>query len=239
VVWGCTFYFVYPRYIIFVPCLLVIHFLFLFLIACIYLLLIYSIIFVQGTDITPCYIDEDDMKHFHGTYKEVCDRHDPEFYAKFKKEADEYFLIKHRGERRGYVWASVFGIFVGGFFQWLGAATYYVPSLLSSLHAHTQCRLGGIFFDDLNDRDPEEIFEFCKDAANHVVAAYGPIIEKHKNDPFTEEQKQWQQLRRGRYVEFNLVSTVRRRMPSGRKINGFEKETLLTPSSNTPYMLSS
>ena len=66
-----------------------------------HILLFYSILFVQGTDITPCYIDEDDMKHFHGTYKEVCDRHDPEFYAKFKKEADDYFLIKHRGERRG------------------------------------------------------------------------------------------------------------------------------------------
>lgn len=54
-----------------------------------------------GTDITPCYIDEDDMKHFHGTYKEVCDRHDPEYYNKFKAWADDYFLIKHRGERRG------------------------------------------------------------------------------------------------------------------------------------------
>jgi coproporphyrinogen III oxidase len=122
--------------------------------------------FGGGTDITPCYIDEVDMKHFHGTYKAVCDRHDPNYYKKFKDWTDRYFLIQHRGERRG---------------------------------------LRGIFFDDLNDRDPEEIFEFCKDAVNHVVPAYCPIIEKHKNDPFTEEQKQWQQLRRGRYAEFNLV----------------------------------
>ena len=40
---------------------------------------------------------------------------------------------------------------------------------------------------------------------NNVVNAYAPIIEKHKDDAFTAEQKQWQQLRRGRYVEFNLV----------------------------------
>ena len=79
----------------------------------------------------------------------------------------------------------------------------------------------------MNDRDPEEIFEFCKDAANHVVAAYGPIIEKHKNDPFTEEQKQWQQLRRGRYVEFNLVSTVRRRMSHGKNNFACETDTAL------------
>jgi coproporphyrinogen III oxidase len=38
-----------------------------------------------------------------------------------------------------------------------------------------------------------------------VVDAYGPIVAAHKDDPFTEKQKQWQQIRRGRYVEFNLV----------------------------------
>ena len=36
--------------------------------------------FGGGTDITPSYVNEEDMKHFHGTYKEVCDKHDPEFY---------------------------------------------------------------------------------------------------------------------------------------------------------------
>lgn len=44
---------------------------------------------------------QDDMKHFHGTLKGVCDAHDKEYYAKFKKWADEYFVIKHRGETRG------------------------------------------------------------------------------------------------------------------------------------------
>jgi hypothetical protein len=41
------------------------------------------------------------MKHFHGTLKGVCDQHDPEYYPKFKKWADDYFVIKHRGETRG------------------------------------------------------------------------------------------------------------------------------------------
>jgi coproporphyrinogen III oxidase len=143
--------------------------------------------FGGGTDITPCYIDEEDMKHFHGVYKDVCDRHDPEYYPKFKKWADEYFLIKHRGERRG---------------------------------------LGGIFFDDLNDRPKEEIFEFCKDAVNHVVEAYGPIIKKHMNDEFTEEQKRWQQLRRGRYAEFNLVYD--RGTIFGLKTNGRTESILMS-----------
>jgi coproporphyrinogen III oxidase len=47
--------------------------------------------FGGGTDITPCYIDKEDMKHFHGTYKAVCDRHDPEYYSNYKDWADRYF----------------------------------------------------------------------------------------------------------------------------------------------------
>lgn len=122
--------------------------------------------FGGGTDITPAYLNVDDMKHFHGVYKQVCDKHDPAFYPKMKKACDEYFMIPHRGETRG---------------------------------------LGGIFYDDLNDREPEKIFAFAEEAVNNVVNAYCPIITKHKDDPFTPEQKQWQQVRRGRYVEFNLV----------------------------------
>jgi coproporphyrinogen III oxidase len=122
--------------------------------------------FGGGTDITPSYIDEDDMKHFHGTYKEVCDKHDPKYYSDFKAWADRYFVISHRNETRG---------------------------------------LGGIFFDDQNDKDPEEHFAFSKDAVNSVIKAYGPIIEKHMNDEYTTQQKEWQLMRRGRYVEFNLV----------------------------------
>jgi len=122
--------------------------------------------FGGGSDITPSYLFEEDIKHFHGTYKAVCDKHDPEYYAKFKKWADEYFLIKHRGETRG---------------------------------------LGGIFFDDQNDRDPEQIFAFSKECLDSLVPAYLPLVKKHKDDAFTEKQKEWQQMRRGRYVEFNLV----------------------------------
>jgi coproporphyrinogen III oxidase len=122
--------------------------------------------FGGGTDITPSYVNEDDMKHFHGTYKEICDKHDENYYKEFKEWADRYFYIKHRDETRG---------------------------------------LGGIFFDDQNDRDPDTIFEFSKECLNNVINAYGPIIEKHNNDEFTQKQKEWQLMRRGRYVEFNLV----------------------------------
>ena len=38
------------------------------------------------------------------------------------------------------------------------------------------------------------------------VDSYLPLVAQHKDDDFTEKQKEWQQMRRGRYVEFNLVS---------------------------------
>lgn len=64
--------------------------------------------------------------------------------------------------------------------------------------------VGGIFFDYLNER-LEEVFAFVRDAGDHFLSAYGPILDRRRNDPFTEEQRQWQLLRRGRYVEFNLL----------------------------------
>ena len=57
--------------------------------------------FGGGADITPAYLVPGDVKHFHGTLKRVCDKHDPGFYPTFKAWADEYFIIKHRNETRG------------------------------------------------------------------------------------------------------------------------------------------
>ncbi|XP_070816799.1 oxygen-dependent coproporphyrinogen-III oxidase, mitochondrial [Chaetodon trifascialis] len=65
--------------------------------------------------------------------------------------------------------------------------------------------IGGIFFDDLDTPSQEEAFSFVKSCADTVVPCYLPIVYKHLNDSFTAEEKGWQQLRRGRYVEFNLV----------------------------------
>ncbi|XP_034531607.1 oxygen-dependent coproporphyrinogen-III oxidase, mitochondrial [Notolabrus celidotus] len=65
--------------------------------------------------------------------------------------------------------------------------------------------IGGIFFDDLDSPSQEDAFSFVKSCARTVVPCYLPIVYKHLNDPCTEEEKDWQQVRRGRYVEFNLV----------------------------------
>src|ERR1051326_8146377 len=57
--------------------------------------------FGGGMDLTPFYPYPEDAMHFHRTIKSVCDRHDPEYYARFKKWCDEYFYLKHRREMRG------------------------------------------------------------------------------------------------------------------------------------------
>ena len=65
--------------------------------------------------------------------------------------------------------------------------------------------VGGIFFDDLESPSKEECFKFVSACADSVIPSYIPLVEKHNSDPYTDREKCWQQLRRGRYVEFNLV----------------------------------
>lgn len=65
--------------------------------------------------------------------------------------------------------------------------------------------IGGIFFDDLDTPGQEEAFQFVSTCANAVIPSYIPLVKKHKNDKFTEAEREWQLIRRGRYVEFNLI----------------------------------
>lgn len=64
---------------------------------------------------------------------------------------------------------------------------------------------GGLFFDDLNEWGFERCFAFMQSIGNHYIDAYLPIIEKRKNKPYGEREREFQLYRRGRYVEFNLV----------------------------------
>ena len=62
-----------------------------------------------------------------------------------------------------------------------------------------------IFFDDINGASREECFDFVTDCAESFLESYLPILNRRKDLEYSEKQKQWQQIRRGRYVEFNLV----------------------------------
>jgi len=65
--------------------------------------------------------------------------------------------------------------------------------------------VGGIFFDDLADRGFDFSFALMKSVGDHFLDAYLPILQKRKDLPFGERERDFQAYRRGRYVEFNLV----------------------------------
>lgn len=75
-------------------------------------------------------------------------------------------------------------------------------------HRNETRGIGGIFYDYLkpdSSRDKSFYFDFMQAVGNAFVSAYIPIVRENKMASFTEEEKQWQLIRRGRYVEFNLV----------------------------------
>jgi coproporphyrinogen III oxidase len=65
--------------------------------------------------------------------------------------------------------------------------------------------IGGIFFDDLNDPDFDSCFALVRSVGDHFLAAYVPIVERRRETPYGEREREFQAYRRGRYVEFNLV----------------------------------
>lgn len=72
-------------------------------------------------------------------------------------------------------------------------------------HRNEPRGVGGLFFDDLNDRPFDECFGFMQSVGNHYIQAYRPIVQKRKAHDYAERERDFQLYRRGRYVEFNLV----------------------------------
>ncbi|KAH7432754.1 hypothetical protein KP509_07G038100 [Ceratopteris richardii] len=141
--------------------------------------------FGGGADLTPNYLDEDDARYFHTFLKEICDKFDPDFYQRSKSACDSYFYLPARKEHRG---------------------------------------IGGIFFDDLesftvDDHKSEnsimvkekykseraQVFEFVCQLAKGFLPSYLPIVKRKRDLPYGDRERQWQLLRRGRYLEFNLL----------------------------------
>ena len=76
---------------------------------------------------------------------------------------------------------------------------FYLP------HRDEQRGIGGLFFDDLNEDGFKKSFDLTQSIGDHYLPAYTPILERRKDTPFNQSHRDWQLLRRGRYVEFNLV----------------------------------
>ncbi len=96
--------------------------------------------------------------------------------------------------------------------------------------------IGGIFYDYLKPSPAftaEQLFEFSKSNGEAFINAYLPIVERKKQLPFTEQQKHWQLIRRGRYVEFNLIHD--RGTLFGLKSNGRTESILMSLPLNVRF----
>ena len=122
--------------------------------------------FGGGGDLTPLIPAPKQANTFHADLKACCDRHDPDYYPKYKQWCDDYFYLKHRDEPRG---------------------------------------AGGIFYDYLDSGDREADFSFTRDVGSSFAGSYVNIVRETMNKHFTAEDRHFQLVRRGRYVEFNLL----------------------------------
>lgn len=122
--------------------------------------------FGGGMDLTPYYGFEEDCIHFHRVNKEALAPFGDNYYAKFKKECDSYFYLKHRKEPRG---------------------------------------IGGVFFDDFSELGFDKSFALQRAVGDAFINAYLPIVQRRKDTPYGERERDFQAYRRGRYVEFNLI----------------------------------
>jgi len=147
--------------------------------------------FGGGSDLTPYYLFEEDARHFHSSFKTVMDSFSKDYYPRYKKWCDEYFVNSHRaGEMRG---------------------------------------IGGVFYDHLRpagEEDANRLFEFQQANGNAFLGAYLPIVEKRVEIPYGEREQEWQEIRRGRYVEFNLIHD--RGTLFGLKTNGRTESILMS-----------
>ena len=121
--------------------------------------------FGGGMDVTPSKIDKKEKKEFHRILKNMCDRHNKNYYKNYKKWCDDYFYLTHRKEPRG---------------------------------------IGGIFFDYKKDNF-EKDFKFVRDVGITFQLIFQRIINKKIKKKWTTKDKELQYLKRGRYVEFNLL----------------------------------
>jgi len=72
-------------------------------------------------------------------------------------------------------------------------------------HRNEARGIGGLFFDDLNEKDFQQSFAFMQAVGNSYLNAYCPIVVRRKDLPYGDRERHFQLYRRGRYVEFNLV----------------------------------
>lgn len=140
--------------------------------------------FGGGADLTPYYLVDDDCVKFHSAYKALCDAHEGSLLGYAKSDSRSLYRdLKARCD---------------DYFR--------LPA-----RDNERRGVGGIFFDDFPaqaDSSEESLNKaqaFCEAVADAWMPSWLPICARQRDLPYTPEQREWQLLRRGRYLEFNLL----------------------------------
>lgn len=152
--------------------------------------------FGGGSDLTPTYIEEEGEnsqygQHFHGVLNQVMTQVQEQFPAgKLNLQSREMSSPGKNTHLYNFTkkWCDEY---------------FYLP------HRNETRGLGGIFYDDFDQHstglEQKELFKMVTSLGDSFASSYFPLIVANQTKPFTPEQKQFQQLRRGRYVEFNVM----------------------------------
>lgn len=159
--------------------------------------------FGGGADLTPAYLYESDISEFHRFYQTTCQAYHPDLYPTLKPLCDKYFYLPARKEHRG----------VGGiFFDDLES----IPPPHMALPGASAAAAAG----SSPSRSPPSAaaataaiessgfaraYRFTSDVANGFMPSFWPIVDRRRGESFRADEREWQLLRRGRYLEFNLL----------------------------------
>lgn len=161
-----------------------------------------SIWFGGGGDLNPMVENPQDTADFHAAFQTACDASDPAFYPAFKAWCDEYFYIPHRNEARG----------VGGiFYDYLGLNTLgnnhirFNPNQFGKGGVNKEATARGMEIAAASALDWDGAFAFTQAVGNAFATIYPALIRRHMHEAWTDEQREHQLRKRGRYAEYNLL----------------------------------
>lgn len=158
--------------------------------------------FGGGGDLTPTYPNAQDTADFHAALQAGCDTVDPLFYPAFKGWCDEYFFLPHRHEARG----------VGGiFYDYLGLnrlgedQTPIAAAQFGRGGVGKELTTQGMTLASNKNISWEQAFAFTQQIGRCFKDIYSDLVARHLHETWTDEQREYQLRKRGRYVEYNLL----------------------------------
>lgn len=158
--------------------------------------------FGGGGDLNPMVEEPQDTADFHAAFQQACDAANPDFYAAFKAWCDEYFFIPHRGEARG----------VGGiFYDYLGLNRLGETPMTFSANQfgkgglNKEATAHGMELAAAAPLDWAQAFAFTQSVGRAFADIYPALIRRHMHAAWTDEQREHQLHKRGRYAEYNLL----------------------------------